>query len=36
MKSSNTNRKSRTAGLLLVLLAMAATGLVWASMTWSG
>jgi hypothetical protein len=31
MKSSNTNRKSRTAGLLLVLLAMAAT-----SMTWSG
>jgi hypothetical protein len=30
MKSSNTNRKSRTAGLLLVLLAMAATGLVWA------
>ena len=30
MKSSNTNRKSRTAGLLLVLLAMAATGPVWA------
>jgi hypothetical protein len=29
MKSSN-NRKSQTAGLLLVLLAMAATGLVWA------
>ena len=30
MKSLNTNRKSQTAGLLLVLLAMAATGLVWA------
>jgi hypothetical protein len=30
MKSPNTNRKSQTAGLLLVLLAMAATGLVWA------
>ena len=28
MKSSNTDRKSQTAGLLLVLLAMAATGLV--------
>ncbi|MCX6841142.1 MAG: hypothetical protein NTX53_02495 [candidate division WOR-3 bacterium] len=30
MKSSHTNRRSRTAGLLLVLLAMATTGLVWA------
>jgi len=30
MKSSHTNHRSRTAGLLLVLLAMASTGLVWA------